>query len=486
MPIHPGEEGYPELAGQELSFRYPGLMDDRINFVSGFLQRLLSQSGLSYQAELVLTILREIVTNCCKAHAKRIHFQGRGLSMLDPEGYRQGMSDFQSQVLARWREFVQSHQDSEFYIEIRYAVLPEHVRIRVVNNIDIVPGEWDRIRRRLDTAAAFRDMFEAFRAFEDSTEGAGLGLVFISLLLKNAGIAQSNLHISSSEGKTTHTLMIPRVPPNRRREVMEEIVGEIEGLPSLPQRIDDLVRLCHDSSASIAHIAKEVSRDPALVAHLLRVVNSPAFRTHRRNPDLETALTVLGLEETGNIAAAVATRSLLADRYQIASLEEIWEESNLISHFAGQLARRLKVDEASASIAGLLSEIGRVVLTALHGASLAKISSLLGRVRTSSVLEESVIGISHPEIGALLGEKWKFPAGVIEAIRLQHRPLAAGRDFEDLVVVVYLASRMGGFVKGTVQFFDVEPDVLQRFELKSPEDFAGLASRLNEGYGAQG
>lgn len=483
--IRPGEEGSPDLTGQELGFRYPGLMDERINFVSGFLQRLLSQSGLSYQSELVLTILREIVTNCCKAHAKRIYFQRRGISITDPENYQRGMAEFHSQVLARWSEFVKEHQASPYYIEIRYAVLPEHVRIRVVNNVDIVPGEWDRIRRRLDTASAFKDMFEAFRAFEDATEGAGLGLVFISLLLRNAEIAQSNFQIVSSEGKTIHTLLIPRVPHRRRREVTEEILSEVDSLPSLPRRIEDLVRLCHDSTASIPHIAREVSKDPALVAHLLRVVNSPAFRTRRRNPDLETALTVLGLAEVGNIAAAVATRSLLADRYQLASLEEIWEESNRISFFASELAGQLKVNAAAASIAGLLSEIGRVVLTALHGPSLVKIGGLLGRVRSSSVLEESVIGISHPEIGGLLGEKWKFPAEVVQAIRWQHQPLSAAVEYESFVFVVYLAARLAGFVRGTVQYFDVEPEVLRRFEVDSAESFAALSHRLNEGYGAQ-
>lgn len=483
--IHPGEEGSPELTGQELTFRYPGLMDERINFVSGFLQRLLSQSGLSYQAELVLTILKEIVTNCCKAHAKRIYFRTRGISILDPDGYQQGMSGFHQNVLSRWSDFVKENQASEYFIEIRYAVLPEHVRIRVVNNAEILPGEWDRIRRRLDTAAAFKDMFEAFRAFEDSTEGAGLGLVFISLLLRNAEIAHSNFKITSAEGQTIHTLIIPRVPHRRRMEVMEGILSEVGSLPSLPQRIEDLVRLCHDSTASIPHIAREVSKDPALVAHLLRTVNSPSFRTRRKNPDLETALTVLGLVEVGNLAAAVATRSLLADRYQIASLQEIWEDSNRISFFAGELAPRLKVNAAAASIAGLLSEIGKVVLTALHGISLEKISSLLGRVRSSSVLEESVIGVSHPEIGALLGEKWKFPQGVVEAIRLQHQPLSASEENESLVYVVYLATRLGGFVRGGVQYYDVEPEVLQRFELSSPEGFSALAHELNEGYGAQ-
>lgn len=481
-PTVPGQEGSPESGSQELGFRYAGLLDERINFISGFLRRLLSQSGLSYQSELVLTILREIVTNCCKAHAKRIHFQSLGLRIDRSEDYVRGMASFQQSVLARWSSFVQENQVSDYFIEIRYAILPEHVRIRVINNAEIVPGEWDRIRRRLDTASAFRDMFEAFRAFEDATEGAGLGLVFISLLLKNAEIARSNFTIASEDGKTVHTLLIPRVPQRQRKEVIDEILAEVDALPSLPQRIEDLVRLCHESTASIAHIAREVSKDPATVAHLLRVVNSASYRTRRRNPDLETAITVLGLKEVGNIAAAVATRSLLADHYQLASLEEIWEESNRISFFAGALSRDVGVDSGVASIAGLLAEIGRVVLTALHGPAVAKISKLSGRVRVSSLLEESVIGIAHPEIGGMLGEKWAFPHGVVQAIRLQHRPMEAAEDCLDLVLVVYMASRLSGLIRGNVQFFDVEPEALGRFEIKSEAGFAELARKLNDAF----
>src|SRR5690606_5176706 len=67
------------LAGRPVVLRYPGLVDATINFISGFLWRLLSQFDLGFMSELLLVLLKELTSNCSKASAKRIFFESKKL-----------------------------------------------------------------------------------------------------------------------------------------------------------------------------------------------------------------------------------------------------------------------------------------------------------------------------------------------------------------------------------------------------------------------
>ncbi|HQI19610.1 MAG TPA: HDOD domain-containing protein, partial [Leptospiraceae bacterium] len=271
--IEPGQEDQRGiqgiLNGAGLGFRYSGLIDARFNFVSGFLHRLLCEVDLGYRTELVLTILRELATNCSKAHAKRIYFQSQGLDISIPADYASGMASFRADVLSHWDQFVAANSTNEFYIELSFELNADAIVIHMENNVELLPSEWERITQRRQKAAQIRDILEAFNAFDDDNEGAGLGIVFISLLLRNAGIAESNLIIDSRRGVTRHTLIVPRLPAQLRSGIRDEMLREIEGLPSLPDRVNQLVVLCSDSSASIASIAQEIERDPAMAAQIL-------------------------------------------------------------------------------------------------------------------------------------------------------------------------------------------------------------------------
>lgn len=489
--IEPGQEDQRGiqgiLNGAGLGFRYSGLIDARFNFVSGFLHRLLCEVDLGYRTELVLTILRELATNCSKAHAKRIYFQSQRLDISIPADYASGMASFRADVLSHWDQFVAANSTNEFYIELSFELNADAIVIHMENNVELLPSEWERITQRRQKAAQIRDILEAFNAFDDDNEGAGLGIVFISLLLRNAGIAESNLIIDSRRGVTRHTLIVPRLPAQLRSGIRDEMLREIEGLPSLPDRVNQLVVLCNDSSASIASIAQEIERDPAMAAQILRLVHSAGFMTRRRNMDVESAVKVIGLQEVSELVVATASRSVLANHFQIKEMETIWDASNRVSFFAAELSERCHVKRSDAAIAGLLLELGKIVMIGLKQDTMERIEEMLGskRVRTSSILEESTLGISHPEIGARLGEKWNFPQAVIDCIRYQHKPLLCVSPNEALVRAVSLASRLHASTQGMADYYAVDPEVLHAGRVHSPEEFAKLAKFLEEQFKKQ-
>ena len=54
--------------------------------------------------------------------------------------------------------------------------------------------------------------------------------------------------------------------------------------------------------------------------------------------------------------------------------------------------------------------------------------------------EEKMFGISHPEIGVIIAEKWKLPQLLVHAIREHHNPNLEGPENLSHRLAVYLAN----------------------------------------------
>src|SRR6185295_7679617 len=104
---------------------------------------------------------------------------------------------------------------------------------------------------------------------------------------------------------------------------------------------------------------------PALTAQVLRLVHSAGFMSRRKNPDLEESIKILGLEELSALLLVTAGRAILVDSYQLKEMETIWESSSRISYYSTRLAERARLRGTDAGIAGLLTELGRIVLIAV-------------------------------------------------------------------------------------------------------------------------
>ncbi|MBN2159494.1 MAG: HDOD domain-containing protein [Spirochaetes bacterium] len=466
-----------------LSFKY---VNEKVLMVlNSILARVLSKNDQIYLLNSVVTILREIIINALKANAKRTFFIKSDLDITDEYQYQKGMNKFKKEIVGDFDSIESDLRRSDLYVQIHFIYSKQSIQIAVINNAPILPVELERINFRIGKAIKYNDFSEAYAEIEDDTEGAGLGIVLTILLMKNMGINPRNYKIEKLAKTTQTTLDIPAVlkPGEITTKVKLHILKEIEGIPTFPENIVQLQRLCHDPKSSIDMIVKRLKLDPALSADVIKLSNSAGFAPGTRIEDIKTAVVIIGLKNLDGILVASNARRILNERYS--SFEMIWEHCNRVAFYAWNIAMSFRESAIIENVymAGLLHDLGKIILLATDKKLVKKIAGIVkNRKITTTTMEEISIGISHSTIGSLIAERWNFPEYLVEAIRHHHSPFNCSEKYRDVVYTIYLANMMAGIEDRRYSFFYIEESILERFELTDQSRFNEFHERLKGKY----
>jgi HD-like signal output (HDOD) protein len=138
----------------------------------------------------------------------------------------------------------------------------------------------------------------------------------------------------------------------------------------------------------------------------------------------------------------------------------------------------------SAFISGILHDIGKIVLLSIDRSIVNTISEITKnkQLRSSSILEEISIGISHAEIGGLIAEKWNFPESLAAAIKNHHSPMNADDEHRDISYSVYFANLLCGIESNKYNYYYIESDILKWAGLSTIERLKSYHNSLKDSY----
>ena len=220
----------------------------------------------------------------------------------------------------------------------------------------------------------------------------------------------------------------------------DEILGGVEDLPSLPAVVMELLGSIDQDDIDIGSLAKKVSNDPALTAKTLRLANSSAYGLQVKATTIQQAMTFLGFQATRNlITAAALTGCFPAGRCLGFNDKAFWRHSIATAACARALARRVRFNADYAFTAGLLHDIGRLVLVARFPDRYQAVLSLRDKRDCELIeAERALLGVDHVDAGVALAGHWNFSDTMRQAIAFHHAPEAPGAGF--LATIVHVAS----------------------------------------------
>ncbi len=186
-----------------------------------------------------------------------------------------------------------------------------------------------------------------------------------------------------------------------------------------------LLALLYDADVDVDEVLRCVRSEPALAALVLKVANAAYYRQARSVGTIDRALQVLGLSAIRGIAAAGCM-----DRLTISAVGRGFDAARFRSHSLAVAAASQTLSQragagvdAEAFMAGLLHDIGIVLLARLRPQALAAAAGLPATdAATSLQAETDLIGADHATCGALLADAWGLPAWLGAALQAHHLP----------------------------------------------------------------
>jgi putative nucleotidyltransferase with HDIG domain len=212
--------------------------------------------------------------------------------------------------------------------------------------------------------------------------------------------------------------------PTRAFASAEEVIQRLQDLPSLPAVVMQVYQLTADPTVSAQQLALVIGKDQGFTTRLLRLANSAYYGMMRRIGTIEEAVVVLGINTVRNLALIAATyplfrRALLGYTPQVSGL---WCHSLAVGLVAQTGARLFDVPARNeAFTAGLLHDVGKLVISTALTDWMGELHDLVHQQRMPvHEAERALFGFTHEEIGALVVERWNFPATIVQMIRYHH------------------------------------------------------------------
>ena len=256
-----------------------------------------------------------------------------------------------------------------------------------------------------------------------------------------------------------------------------EIQEGLRHLPGLSPAVREILPRFSDDEFDAHELAALVSQDPLLAARVLRLANSPFYGLSRQVGSLREAVVILGFS---NMRGLVLSAGLIGTFSDIQSSAL----SLTTAAAAGTLAKSLRLDHGMALTAGLLHNLGALLLGHFAPAqwrALASEPMEIGDIRLSR--ERQTFGFDHCELGADIVGQWRFPAPIQSAIRLHPWPSDDPPEaLADLVHVAWVIS----YTQGATDISAFSPGVVRRLGLESPQGEAALAATAEATRGGDG
>jgi putative nucleotidyltransferase with HDIG domain len=239
---------------------------------------------------------------------------------------------------------------------------------------------------------------------------------------------------------------------------LNAFLDRIEHLPPSPRLLVKLMEMFKQPDKDIGEVVNLISHDPAFTVEVLKRCNSAYFGAGKPAEDMSEAVMRLGFEEIYSLIVAMFAASAILRPGHTAHVEILWRHSVAVAVASRVLAHAVGESTLAGFTAGLLHEVGKVIMVSADEAGYANVlldAAMLKR--PVIVVEKEVFGFNHAEAGACLLARWNLPPNIVAAVA-HHHHLAGAEPFQRLAATVHLANLVA---HGTSERFTGVPKGLE-------------------------
>lgn len=230
---------------------------------------------------------------------------------------------------------------------------------------------------------------------------------------------------------------------DNRRIYIRTQIRHCEDIPAVPSAVKAISALLNDINCPLDDLEAAIVSDPACAARMLQVANSAFYGSQRAIISVRRAILLLGFNALSDLVNNMPVFDSFNRREasEIASINNLYLHSLAVARLSQRIANdacQQNVDAEAAFYAGLLHDIGRVVLFYLFPEDYHQ---LLAQMEDNSQFDLSkaeleTFEVTHAEAGRWFAEVCHLPAPIFNVIAFHHHL----RIDNSLVMIVKLAN----------------------------------------------
>lgn len=220
----------------------------------------------------------------------------------------------------------------------------------------------------------------------------------------------------------------------------------IDSMPSLSITVSKILEVTKNPQVTAKDLNKVISLDPVLVGKVLKLVNSAYYGLSNKVTSLVTAIIMLGINTIKNLALSTAVLGNMrkGSSFKTLNVDGFWRHSIGVGATSKLIATKIGIPANRTEeyfIGGLLHDIGKIPLNVIFEEEYLRAIQQADMHKTELIeMEKELIGITHCEVGKLIGEKWRLTDETYECILYHHDPNMASEKNFKLVSSVYIAN----------------------------------------------
>ncbi|MBQ0931402.1 HDOD domain-containing protein [Ideonella sp. 4Y16] len=218
---------------------------------------------------------------------------------------------------------------------------------------------------------------------------------------------------------------------------LPDLSRRLADLPPLPAALAEVLQALRQGGLTMERCIALIERDPSLAARCLRLANSPFYGRPGRIGSVSGAVTLLGLRTVNNLLTAVTLQQAIRpEQCPGFDLNGFWRHAMNVAMTASTLSARLDLDPSEAFLAGLLHDIGELMLVVLVPEIVADVERRVAEGESARAVERQLLGTDHVEVGSAVARRWNFPPAIVEAIADHHRGWPEGTQAPGLAALL--------------------------------------------------
>jgi HD-like signal output (HDOD) protein len=237
------------------------------------------------------------------------------------------------------------------------------------------------------------------------------------------------------------------------------LTAQITKVPTLPTIYTQITTALQNPDAGIEEIAELLSREPAVSAKLLQMVNSPLLGLRGRVTSVRDATSLLGISRLRSLVLATSLfRQFDGSKCPAFSMTRFEAASLQIASWAAAIAKGQSRDKLVADMAftaSLLHNFGVLLLAAnLPEAYNLVLKSSQERRISIAWAELETVGATHAEVAGAILASWDIPFPIVDAVGRYPVPSSSDDTEFTPLTAVHCATAVDTFARTGMLAYD--------------------------------